>query len=262
MVDGYSRLIPQRRVSRGVIVSFGAAGPVPPAAAFRAVARADAGLFTQQVNYPLAARLARWAYAMGFRPTTLTVANLLLGMAASILVVVTGSQVAAHRPLAALVALGAWLLWQLAYSLDCSDGQLARVASTATPAGGRLDVLCDIAVQVSVVAAAAAVATAAAPRTPSWLVAVFAGSWMVNLVTSVMAKEGTNTSLIPSRSLVVRLVKMIRDYGAVVTVIAAVIALRPAAMVWVMMLFSLVNGGFLLASITTAGRASLRHPAV
>ena len=240
-------------------MSFGVSRPVPSAAAFRAMARADAGLFTQRVNYPLAARLARGAYAMGLRPTTLTIVNLVLGTAASILVIVTASQVAARRPTAVLVALTVWVIWQLAYSLDCSDGQLARVASTATPAGGRLDVLCDIVVQVSVVAAAAAVAAAATPGTPSWLVAVFAGSWMVNLVTSVMAKEGTGSSLITSRSVLVRLVKLVRDYGAVVTIIAAAIAVRPAAMVWVMSFFSLINGGFLLASITAAGRASVRQ---
>ncbi len=97
---------------------------------------------------------------------------------------------------------------------------------------------------------------------PSWPVVVFAGTWMVNRVTSVMAKESTNSSLIISGSLAVRLAKLIRDYGFMVTLIAGVIAVRPSWMVWVMVLFAVVNGGFLLASIGQSGRVGLRGPVV
>jgi phosphatidylglycerophosphate synthase len=244
-------------------VSLGASGAslAPSAADFRAMARADAGLFTQLVNYPVAARLCVPAYRLRVRPTVLTIANLVLGVGASVLVIVTAESVAAHSRTAVVVGVVAWLVWQVAYCFDCSDGQLARVASMSTAAGGRLDVLCDIAVQVSMVAAVAAVTTAARPGVPSWLVAAFAGSWMVNLVTSVMAKEGTNTSLITSGSLPVRLVKLIRDYGFMITVIAAAVAVRPAAMVWVMTFFAVVNCSFLLASIGQTSRAGLRGPA-
>lgn len=236
----------------------GGLSSAPSAADFRAVARADGGLFTQVINYPVAARLCVLAYRTRIRPTVLTIANLGLGVGASLLVITAAGWVAAHPFGAVLVGLVAWLVWQVAYCLDCSDGQLARVTSATSPAGGRVDILCDIAVQVSVVAAVTAVATAARPGVPSWLVAVFAGVWMVNLVTSVMAKEGTNMSLITSGSLVVRLVKLIRDYGFMVTLIAAVIVVHPASMVWVMVVFSLVNAGFLVASIAQSGRASLR----
>jgi phosphatidylglycerophosphate synthase len=241
----------------------GVASTVPAAAQFRALARADAGLFTQVVNYPVAASLGVLAYRARLRPTALTLANLVLGLAASVLVVAAATQVAARPGVAAVVGLVAWTLWQVAYCIDCADGQLARVTSATSAAGGRLDILCDIAVQISVVAAVASVATEATatrPGIPSWLVAVFAGTWMVNLVTSVMAKEGTNTSLITSGSLVVRLVKLIRDYGFIVTAIAGVIAVHPPSMVWVMVLFCVINGGFLLASIGQSSRRSLRGP--
>jgi phosphatidylglycerophosphate synthase len=213
------------------------------------------------VNYPVASGLCIVAYRLGARPTVLTILNLILGVGASLLVIVAAEAAAASAMTAVLVAVAAWLVWQLAYSIDCSDGQLARVTATSSPAGGRVDILCDIAVQVSVVAAVSAVATAATPDVPSWLIAAFAGTWMVNLVTSVMAKEGTNQSLITSGSFAVRIVKLIRDYGFMVTLIAAVLAIRPAAMVWVMVFFSLVNTGFLLASIAQSSRVSLRGPA-
>ncbi|MEV8509775.1 CDP-alcohol phosphatidyltransferase [Actinoplanes sp. NPDC051475] len=143
---------------------------------------------------------------------------------------------------------------------DARCWTLARVASMSTVAGGRLDVLCDIAVQVALVGAVAAVATAAHPGLPSWLIAAFGGSWMVNMVTSVMAKEKTSFSLLTATSLPVQLIKLTRDYGAILTAIAAVLAVAPVAMPWVMILFTAGNVAFLAASITRAGRRSLHDP--
>lgn len=236
------------------------AAGVPAAGEYRATAR-PAGMFTEWVDYPVAARLCVAAYRWGVRPTVLTLGNLVLGVGASVGVVAAAGVVADGGAAAVVTAVAAWLVWQVAYVCDCSDGQLARVTSRSTVAGGRLDVLCDVAVQVGLVAAVAAVSVAGRPELPAWLAAVFAGLWMVNLVTSVMAKEGTNVSLVASRSLVVRLVKLVRDYPFMVTVVAVVMAVHPPSMVWVMVLFSLVNGGFLLASVGQSARASLRPTA-
>lgn len=224
----------------------------PRAADLRALARADAGAFTQAVNYPVAARLGVLAHRRNARPVHLTVANLLLGLAASVGVIAWAAHPRAH----VVVGLLAGLIWQAAYCCDCADGQLARLTGTATPAGARLDILCDIAVQVSLVAAVVTVATAARPGVPPWFVAVFAGSWMVNLVTAGLAKEGANASLITSTSRAVRLLKLARDYGFMLTLITAVLTVRPAAMVGVMVFFSLVNCGFLLASIARSARGT------
>lgn len=229
----------------------------PRASAFRAVARADAGLFTHLVDYPVAARVALLAYRLGVRPSALTLGNLLLGIGGSVGVIAVAPQL--DRPVVHVsVGVAAWLVWQLAYCLDCADGQLARVSGASSPAGGRLDVLCDIAVQVMLVAAVIAVSASTGPGYPVWLPGVFAASWMTNMVTSVMAKEGTNVSLVRSRSVPVLIAKMARDYGFIVTVIPATILVAPAAMVWVMAGFTLVNAGFLLASIAQAARAAWR----
>ncbi len=88
--------------------------------------------------------------------------------------------------------------------------------------------------------------------------AAFAGTWMVNLVTSVMQSGPNAASMVTSTSLPVRLVKLVRDYGAVIFVAALVLALAPALTLWVMLAFIAVNGGFLLASIAFSARASLR----
>jgi len=156
-----------------------------------------------------------------------------------------------------VVGLVALVGWQVAYSLDCADGQLARVTDQRTAAGGRVDVLCDVAAQIALVAALGATAVAQRPATPAWLIAVFAGTWMVNLVTSVMQAGPNAASMVTSTSLPVRLAKLVRDYGAVIFVTALVLTFSPALILWVIVTFTAINGGFLLVSIAFSARASL-----
>jgi phosphatidylglycerophosphate synthase len=232
--------------------------PAHPAPAdFRARHRGG-GLFTETVNQYLGSYLAAAAYRRGLSPTALTLANLVIGLATSLAVVALAGPVAGGRVPALAVGLAALVLWQLAYSLDCADGQLARVSGRSSAAGARVDVLCDVAIQVALVAAVAAVAQAHTPHVPAALAAAFAATWMVNLVTSVMQQGSAGASLVTSASPAVRMVKLVRDYGAVITVVALVLALRPDWAVGLEVAFTAVNGLFLLASIGAAARASLR----
>jgi phosphatidylglycerophosphate synthase len=203
---------------------------------FRRAARPDAGLFTHRVNYPIAAHLGVAAHRLGLRPVVLTALNLVLGIAGSALVVAVPAPAAAA---------GAWLLWQAAYLADCADGQLARVTGTATEAGGRLDVLVDVAVQTGLVIAVVMLAG----DLPAWLVALFAAGWMISMVTSVLARDGANVSLLPSRAWPVQAVKTVRDHGFKVTVIAVAAAAGPGPMIWLIAGYTALNCGFLLASI-------------
>ncbi|MGC9667097.1 CDP-alcohol phosphatidyltransferase family protein [Planosporangium sp. 12N6] len=218
------------------------------------------GLFTDGINQRIAAYMSVAAERLGLPPTALTLGNFVLGLAAAALVVLAAPAMADGRVPAPLVGLVALVLWQVAYSLDCADGQLARVTGQASPAGARLDILCDVALQIALVAAVSSVAYAYHPDgVRPWLVAGFAGSWMVNLVTSALQQGTAAASLVTSRSLVVRMVKLIRDYGAVVTVIGLVLAAVPAWTLWLMLAFTAVNGGFLLVSIAASARTSLRR---
>ncbi|MER7587278.1 CDP-alcohol phosphatidyltransferase family protein [Micromonospora sp. NPDC127501] len=233
------------------------ADPRPTVADFHRVNRGG-GLFSESISQWLGAVFALVAQRLGLRPTALTITNLVLGLATSVTVVALAAPVAAGDVPAWVVGLLALVGWQVAYSLDCADGQLARVTGQGSAAGARVDVLCDVAAQIALVAALAATAVAQEPGTPTWLVATFAGTWMVNLVTSVMQAGPNAASMVTSTSLPVRLVKLVRDYGAVVFVAAVVLAVAPALALWVMVAFTIVNGGFLLASIAFSARASLR----
>ncbi|MCM0674621.1 CDP-alcohol phosphatidyltransferase family protein [Micromonospora phytophila] len=229
----------------------------PTVADFHRVNRGG-GLFSESVSQWLGAAFALVAQRLGLRPTALTITNLVLGLATSVTVVALAGRVAAGEVPAWLVGLLALVGWQVAYALDCADGQLARVTDQRSAAGARIDVLCDVAAQIALVAALSATAVAQRPSTPTWLVATFAGTWMVNLVTSVMQAGPNAASMVTSTSLPVRLVKLVRDYGAVIFVAALVLAVAPALTLWVMVAFTIVNGGFLLASIAFSARASLR----
>jgi len=238
------------------------AGPatpaVPPRAGdFRARHRGG-GLFTETVDQRIGSWCAVAAHRTGAAPTVLTLLNLVTGLATSVTVAALAPGLAAGTVAPALLGLFALVGWHLAYGLDCADGQLARVTGRTGPAGARVDVLCDVAVQIALVAAVAAVTRAYRPGLPVWLVAAFAGTWLVNLVTSVLQQGDRAASLVSSRSPAVRLVKLVRDYGAVVTLVALVLAVAPQWTIVVLVGFTAVNGLFLLASIAAAARASLR----
>ena len=233
-------------------------GPLPTAADYYAVNRGG-GLFSEAVSQRLGARIAVLAHRFRLAPTVLTVANLGLSCLVSFAVIAAAEPVADGRVWAWSIGLLALVGWQLAYAFDCADGQLARVTGRTSPAGGRLDVLCDVAVQISLVAALAATAEAQVPETPGWLLAAFAGTWMVNLVTSVMQAGPSAASMVTSTSAPVRVVKLVRDYGAVVLVAGLVLTVAPQWTIWVVGIFTLINAAFLAASIAFAGREALRH---
>ncbi len=228
----------------------------PTAADFLARNRGG-GLLTEAVSQRIGAQLSVLAHRAGAPPTALTLLNLLIGAGTSIAVAGLAGAMHAGRVPALAVGLAALVTWHLAYALDCADGQLARVTGASSPAGARVDVLCDVASQILLLVAVSTVA-GAYRHAPAALIAAFAGSWMVNLVTSVLQQGGSAASLVSSGSPVVRLVKLVRDYGAMITVLALVIAFVPSWMIWVMVAFTVVNGLFLAASVAAAARASLR----
>jgi phosphatidylglycerophosphate synthase len=229
------------------------ATPAPRPADFYAVNRGG-GLYSEALSQRVGAVLAYVASRLGLTPSALTLVNLVLGLAASVSVVALAPRAAEGTVPGWALGLIALLAWQLAYAFDCADGQLARATDQTSAAGARLDVLCDVAAQIGVVTALSAVAVAYEPETPVWLVAVFAGTWMVNLVTAVLQSGPNSASMVPSRSPLVRIVKLVRDYGAVTLLAGLVLVLAPQWTVVLLAAFTAVNGLFLLASVVFTAR--------
>jgi phosphatidylglycerophosphate synthase len=204
------------------------------------------GLYSEAVSQRLGAVIALAGARGGVKPTVVTLASLVVGVTSSIVLTTFGRDV---NPWVALLVL---LGWQLAYALDCADGQLARVTKQAGPAGARVDVLCDVAGHAALVTA---LVTVADP--PLWLGALFAGTWMVNIIMSVLA-GGEAPSLIATRSRPVRFVKLFRDYGALVLAAGLIVLFVPSWLVWYLVCLAAINSAFLLASIVQAARLALR----
>jgi phosphatidylglycerophosphate synthase len=226
----------------------------PGAAAFRAQHRGG-GLYSELISQRAGSWLALAGHRLRLSPTTLTLAGLVFGVGSSIALVLLATRLGDTAG-GWMIGLAVGLGWQVAYAFDCADGQLARVTRRTSNAGARLDILCDVAVQISLIAAIVAVTAAHAPSTPALLYAIFAGTWMVNLVTSLLAAGPAIASLVSSRSPLVRMVKLARDYGAVIAVCALIVTFAPDRTPWLLSALSILNGSFLIASIIQAARAS------
>lgn len=214
------------------------------------------GLASEHISQWLGAVLALAANRRNVSANWLSFANLVTGVGGSAVVVAFAGAVAQGRLPAWPVGLVALLTWHLAYGFDCADGQLARRTGTSSAMGARLDVLCDFAVQIGVVSALAATAAAQATWLPAWVIAVFASTWLVNLFTSVLASGPAATSLITSAGPIVRIVKLIRDHAAVITVCGLILLLRPDLAVWLVLGFAAGNVIFLTLSVLHVLRAS------
>lgn len=90
---------------------------------------------TQSLSQRIGAVCAWTAYRTGLSPSAVTLAG-------ATLFALTAAAFAALQPHPAatlLIVAG----WQLAYGLDCADGQLARATGQASDYGAWLDVACD-----------------------------------------------------------------------------------------------------------------------
>lgn len=96
---------------------------VPLSAASFYASHRGGGLLTELLNQRIGSWLALAASRVGLAPSVVTAIGTLVGLGGTALILIFGDGVG-------LVAL---LAWQVAYSLDCADGQLARVTGQASP---------------------------------------------------------------------------------------------------------------------------------
>lgn len=209
------------------------------------------GLYSGAVSQRVGSVLAAAAGNSGAHPTVLTLGSLTVGL--------LSSAVAGYAGVRASLLLGlvALLGWQLAYALDCADGQLARTARRTSAYGARVDVLVDFAVQTGVVAAVVTIVDHWQHPHPA-LLGAFATLWLVNLFTSALAGSEGATSLLGSGSPAVQVLKLARDYGFVIGVLGLLVAFAPRLVIVFFVAYLLFNGLFLLASIGRAAQLSMR----
>jgi phosphatidylglycerophosphate synthase len=201
--------------------------------------------------------LAAFAEPLNVHPSVLTLANLVLGVAGSAVVVLADRA----QPVSVVGLIGL-ILWQFAYVFDCADGQLARATAKTTPSGARLDVFVDATVQTSVLVAVASVIEHwSHPATA--LVVIFAGTWYVNWLAYLLDSGDANAvpGLLPSRSAVVSVIKLTRDYGFVVLVFGTWLTFAPTTLLIPVLGVTAVNVLLLAAYITQGAVISIHSPA-
>ena len=213
------------------------------------------GMFTKLVNYRLGSFVAAVGISLRVHPTVITLTDFLLAMIGSFVVIARAD----HADSWWTPGVIAFVLWQLAYVLDCADGQVARSTGKQSDFGARVDVLVDFAVQVLIISALVAVVGRVSDPSPV-LLAVFATTWFTNMIIFLLGQADGNVghSFTPSRRGLVGVIKLVRDEGFVLFVLSGWLAFAPESVIIPIIALTVVNIAFLLASIAREAWLSMR----
>jgi phosphatidylglycerophosphate synthase len=219
------------------------------------VQRSGGDLFSRLVNDRLGSWVAAVAIRLGIHPGVVSLVNLVLALGASVVVIATAGQ-AQGLWVPGLVAL---VGWQLAYVFDCADGQIARATGTRSDFGARLDLLVDFAVQSSIICALVTV-IARWSDPPVVLLAASSTLWFVNLFVVVLARaDGNIGHSFTNQRGVVDIIKLARDTGFLLFFIGGWLLVSPRNVIVPVVVITVVNATFLLASIGREAWLSMRR---
>ena len=231
---------------------------VPPTVAqcYRAAlqVRRPGYFYTRTVSGRLGTVVAAVAIRLGVHPTYLTLMNLVLGIGGSA-AVMAGYSPGRTSP---LVFAGV-ALWQVAYIFDCADGKLARATGKTSAYGKSVDVLADLAVQISVVVALSNVMLSS-DKIADLLAVLFASLWYLNFVTVLLARGDDQVShaLIAKRTAFVSAAKLSRDYGFLILVLGTWLFVSPSTLIIPVMVVTATNLVLLVAYTARSAGLSIR----
>jgi phosphatidylglycerophosphate synthase len=228
--------------------------------------RSGALVYTWNVNYRIGAWLARAVQHRRVTPNQLS----LLGMAASVAGAVAAAIGGWDRleDVSPVQAVLVTVAWQLAYSLDCADGLLARARGTANPFGAWLDQCADfvshvavstalvVVVARSIGASSPAMALTAGLVVGANLFMLFATSQYNSLLgpASTAGNGGSTPSLLTRRPLRVAMgARHLTDYGAFL-LLAGLLLPYPRALLAVLVIGAVAQIG------ATVGQVALNWP--
>lgn len=213
---------------------------------FRDTYARGGGPWTYHVSQTFGASVAKAAVLRGLSPNVLTLLSLAFGLATSVAVILLFPW---SRVAAACVGL---IGWQVAYGLDCADGQLARAAKKTSRGGATLDLLADFGVHTGVATAALMVAPIGSDAIAGGLGGLAMSGWLFAPFYSGIAPPsvGTQAEVGPVRWLF----RFARDYGLHIAVLPCVMV-AGALSVWIL----LCGVGFLNTVFFVWALARLAH---
>lgn len=187
--------------------------------------------WTMAINEPAGAVLAFFAYRFKLSPNMVTT---LSGVVSTL-----GALACAGTSTSSVV--WAFVLLQLGYTLDCSDGQLARALRRPSPFGAWLDVAIDFLSNVTIPVALTAVALrhgADARLVGAFCVLLIYGQTLFLHTSSTKRKQCGTTKL--GVSVPVYLFRLVADHGTFMAVVCVACALYVPAIPAVMLVYGLL----------------------
>lgn len=208
--------------------------------------------WTMLVNQSVGAWIVRWALPRKVKPSTLTVAYGLLGIGTS----AGGIFLATVNRPAAAAAL--FVGWQLAYSLDCADGQLARARGTGSPSGALLDSLTDFLFHASVALTLVPIAVSILDSYELPVAVVLSTGNLASAYFAGLIALSPAAAPASSKGVVATTVRSIRDFGFYSFVAAVGLALGPEFLLGALCLVSALDLAAVLVGIAKIVRRDAR----
>ena len=206
----------------------------------------------RRVNRRVGAFIALALLPTRISPNVVSVAGLLVTAIGGLFVTVN------HRSIAPITVLVVFVLWQLAFSLDCADGQLARTRGQSTPFGAWLDQVLDF-VSHSIVFTALTVYAVRANELDE-LIGVALGATVVALSLIQLFASSQRNSLMGTAPALgqgeggalrwLGLGRHLTDYGAMLA-ISAILLPWPRVLLWFLIASGVLNGLTVAGQIAT-----------
>jgi phosphatidylglycerophosphate synthase len=205
------------------------------------------------VHDPLGSWAAAIAIRLGIHPSVVTLTGLVPAVTASVVVILTAS----HAEGVWLPGLLALVGWQLAYVLDCADGQVARATGKCSDSGARLDLLVDFTRESSIICALVAV-IARWSDPPVVLLAVFSTLWLANLLVAVLARTNDTERQVAGRRGTNAVVGPVRDSGFLLPLVGGWLLISPRNVIIPVAAVTVMNAAFLLTGTARESWLSIR----
>ncbi|MDQ3879540.1 MAG: CDP-alcohol phosphatidyltransferase family protein [Chloroflexota bacterium] len=230
------------------------------ARAFRARYQVPHGLFwIRRVNHTAGAFIAMLLVPTPVTPNLVTVGGLVVHVVGAAVVATMPS------PAPAWAAILVMLVWQLAFSLDCADGTLARARGTTSSFGAWFDQIVDSFSRTAVYVSLILFLIRALALRPAEAALLAGLSVALALIQTFASWE--RSSLIGGRSpiadtgrraaFVLRVGQQLVDYGAFLFVVALLLLVPPLLLIAVIA-SAAVNALFVAAQVALAWRRHVR----
>ena len=206
-------------------------------------------LWSRNVNRRVGALITLALLPTRITPNMVTIASLAFHLLGAAIVLI------APTPATPALFLGVFLIWQFAFALDCTDGQLARVRGITSPFGAWLDQVLDHVAHTAVIGALVVFVVRGLGLPAAESAALGALAVGCNLISFAAAQRnallGSTPAVDPERNLwLAKLIhtRQLTDHGLFLA-LASIGLLSPSLLLLVVGFFSVATAGVVLGQV-------------